>query len=394
VLSRVWKWALCVGGVVFILGAGLIVKQQWAQKSLHSQITLEAEKTMFSIKDSTITTPYGVFDVQEPVIFALLQSAAMQRIRNVQQYGPMSWVKKAPEFSRYSHCLGVWAVLRRFNAPLNEQIAGLLHDVSHTVFSHLGDHIFNHGSMLHSYQDEIHEWFLRKYGIDRVLSTYGIELRDVMHKNGTFKALESDLPDLCADRIEYNLRGGLVEGLLAKEDIEPILAALRWDNERWYFVDPIKAVQLARVSLYLTEHEWGSPSNNIVSDWMVKAIRRAFDLQVVTLDEIHFSTDDVIWERLTQSPDPIIKNFMFKALNYKDQFKFVDDPALADITVRSKCRGVNPWVLVKGEFKRLTDVDESYAKDFERTKQLVQTGWFVKFHDSADAQGKAVLQGV
>lgn len=391
-LSHNWKLVVSMGSIALL--AGVFFFYRYNVKSLQINKALGEESKMFIVEKNVITTPYGVFEVNEPVIFALLQSAAMQRIRNVHQYGPMGWVNEYPEFSRYSHCLGVWAVLRRFKASLNEQIAGLLHDVSHTVFSHLGDKIFNHNSMEHSYQDEIHEWFLRKYGIDKILSNYGIELRDVMHKSGKFKALESDLPDLCADRIEYNLRGGLFEGLLNAQDVEQILAALRWDNDRWYFTDATKAAQLGRVSLYLTEHEWGSPANALVSDWMVSAIRRAFDLQVITLDEIHFSTDDVIWERLTQSPDPIIKNFMSKALSYKKQFKFVDNPGDAHRIIRSKCRGINPWVLEHNEFKRLTEIDDSYAKDFERTKSLVQTGWYIKFHDSLDVQGQTVLQGV
>lgn len=334
---------------------------------------------MFSIQDDKITTLYGTFPVKEQVIFDLIQSAAFQRIRHIHQYGVMRWIRNVPEYSRYSHCLGVWAILRRFGAPLNEQIAGLLHDVSHTVFSHLGDHIFNHHSEKNSYQDDIHEWFLRKFSLDKVVANYGIELREILHKSDGYRMLEQDLPDLCADRIEYNLRGGLMVNVINEKEIEEILEALRFQEGRWFFVDQAAAVKFSKISLYLTVNEWGSSFNHIIYSLVAKAVRRALELQVVTFDEIHFSTDDMIWERLTHATDAKIKYFMDKAMNYKDLYHEVEDPAKADKLLKTKFRGVNPWIYVAGEYKRLIEIDAPFAAEYEKVRDQVSRGWAVKF---------------
>lgn len=43
---------------------------------------------------------------------------------------------------RYDHSVGVMLLIRMLGGTLEEQIAGLLHDVSHTAFSHVADYVF------------------------------------------------------------------------------------------------------------------------------------------------------------------------------------------------------------------------------------------------------------
>lgn len=380
--------AVKVAGSIILIGViviGYYSNRATRQIATHEKGALESENTMYSFHNNKIITPYGTFEVGEPVIFDLIQSAAFQRIRHIHQYGIMRWVKNSPEYSRYSHCLGVWAILRRFGAPLNEQLAGLLHDVSHTVFSHLGDHIFNHNSARSSYQDDIHEWFLRKYSIDKILLNHGIELRDVLHKSDRYKMLEQDLPELCADRIEYNLRGGLIEGLISKEEIEEILAALRFDEGRWFFVDQEAALKFAKIPLHLTVHEWGSPGNHLAYAWAAKAVRRGLELQVITFDEVHFSTDDIIWERLTNATDSAIQGYMDKVIHYKYLYEVVENPAGADKIFNTKFRGVNPWVMLDDEYKRLTEVNRSFNSLYADVLEKVKRGWPVKFAKGIEA---------
>lgn len=90
----------------------------------------------------TVETFYGPVEVKEPVLLELIQSPAMQRLKHVNQYGVAFFTTHREEYTRYDHSLGVFAILRKNNASLEEQISGLLHDISHTVFSHTGDWIF------------------------------------------------------------------------------------------------------------------------------------------------------------------------------------------------------------------------------------------------------------
>src|SRR5690242_2968432 len=110
-----------------------------------------------------VHTIYRDLQVTEPVLIDLFNSATMERIKHIHQYGATDYViVQNKEYTRYEHCVGVWALLRIYGAPLEEQIAGLLHDASHTVFSHVGDILFDHTSAYNSYQDDIHQWYLEQ----------------------------------------------------------------------------------------------------------------------------------------------------------------------------------------------------------------------------------------
>jgi hypothetical protein len=243
----------------------------------------------------------------------------------------------------------------------------------------LGDHIFNHHSERGSYQDDIHEWFLRKFNIDKILSAYSIDLRDIMHKNESYRMMEQDLPDMCADRIEYNLRGGVVEGLITDKEIEPILQHLKFADGNWFFDDVAAAAKFAAIPLHLTEHVYGSVANDFVYTWAAKAIRRALEVHVVTFDEVHFSTDKVIWDRLLNATDPEIKDCMNKVVNYRSMYSTTSDLEHADRVIRTKFRGVNPLVMVNGTLQRLYDLDQKFAQEYDRVCTAVRVGRGIKF---------------
>src|SRR5580658_5391659 len=96
--------------------------------------TLLAATSTRSIDDRVsiiITTIYGSATITEPILIELLQSQAINRLQHINQYGIMKFVTKE-EYTRYEHSVGVLYLLRHFGASLEEQVMGLLHDVSHT----------------------------------------------------------------------------------------------------------------------------------------------------------------------------------------------------------------------------------------------------------------------
>lgn len=277
--------------------------------------TISIEKSFSSLMVHTI---YGDFEVTEPVLIDLFESPIMQRIKHVRQYGVLDYIiKQKKEYTRYEHCVGVWALLRMYGATLEEQIAGLLHDASHTIFSHVGDMLFNHNSADSSYQDDIHEWYLKQYNIDLLLGYHNIALADVLHKNGTHIMLERNLPDICADRLEYNLHAGLLTDMLTIDDITTILEDIRYENGQWFFVNRESAKKLALVSLFNTEHVWSSDANQYIYTWTAHALNRALTIGLLTTDDIHFSTDPMIWDKLWISNDTFIMECLDKIIHYK-----------------------------------------------------------------------------
>ena len=335
----------------------------------------------------TLDTVYGSYDITEPVLIDLLQSPCVQRLKKINQYGVRSYLKKEPSYTRYEHSIGVLVLLRRFGASLQEQIAGLLHDVSHTVFSHVGDHVFakkKDGSIVQSkgdaYQDSIHGWFLHNTEIETILFKYDIAIKDILHKNGSFSMLEQKLPNICADRLEYNLYGGYVEGILTQKDIADIIATIQFDKNQlvWFFTDQHTARKCAQASLYLTEHIFASLWGAVTYHWAARALLRAVDINLISLHDIHFSIDDVVWHALITSQDPEIKCSMHNMFLCDKQYT-AGTLEQHDFCITAKFRGINPFIKYNGELRRLTNVDTLYAQEYCRVKQLVTSKRYVTY---------------
>src|SRR5882672_946575 len=115
---------------------------------------------------------YGKTDITSEVILELINSKPLQRLKGIAQYGIPDVFYHHKNYSRYEHSVGVMLLLRRLGASEEEQIAGLLHDVSHTAFSHVIDWVVGEGGA-ESYQDEQHEHFIRESEIPRILKKHG-----------------------------------------------------------------------------------------------------------------------------------------------------------------------------------------------------------------------------
>ncbi len=321
-----------------------------------------------------LKTIYGTFTITEPELIALLESPTVQRMKKIHQYGVTRYRVDFP-YTRYDHSIGVMVLLRKFGATLNEQIAGLLHDASHTAFSHVGDIVFDHKDHTQSYQDSIHEWFLSKTETPEVLKKFGLTVEDVFHKSGDHQMLEQDLPDICADRFEYNLMGMLGEGLLPQKDINDILDNITFKDGLWIFTNLDDAKKFAYAQLRLNELTWGDPWNGLGYHLAARALKRAIALKLITHDQMHFGSDDEIWNILLQSGNALITQTTDQILDPEKYYELADE---GEFRIQPKFRGIDPWVEVDGDIKRLCEIDSEFADEFEKTKQKLNTGFWAK----------------
>lgn len=315
----------------------------------------------------TVETVYGSVKVTEPVLLELLEHPSFHRLKNINQYGIMAFVKPEQKYTRHEHSLSVFYMLRTFGADLEEQVAGLLHDVSHTAFSHVAD--FVHGSVQdkYSYQDSIFKWYLSETGLLKVLQKHGFE-RVADFGNGVeYKMLKDDLPNLCADRLEYNLYGGYVEGWLTAQEMKAIVKKITYKDGQWMFTCPQAAKTFAKISIDLSVQNWSSAENAFISTTIASVLKRAFTLGVITKDDFHFSTDKKVMDALRKSNDQMIVTWLSKIDNHAQSYK-QGTPQKYDLHFKGKFRGVDPLISTDGKVMRLTALDEEYA-DYLKTQK-------------------------
>lgn len=116
---------------------------------------------------------YGKEEIREPLLLDILSSDAMQRARGISQHGITALIGITPPFSRFDHSLGTMILVRRLGADIHEQVAALLHDISHTAFSHVVDYVFDdHNGQ--NYHEEQMEEFVANTDIPEMLERYGL----------------------------------------------------------------------------------------------------------------------------------------------------------------------------------------------------------------------------
>ena len=324
----------------------------------------------------TITSLYGTVTITEPVLIDLFQAPSIKRLEHINQYGITPFIKTLPPYSRFTHSVGVMILLRLYGAPLAEQIAGLLHDVSHTVFSHVGDFLYT-ATHNDSYQDTIHEWFIEQTELKDILARHNYSIGDIIHKSGMFPLLEQEIPEICADRLEYVLYGGQLTNIISQEDIIYLLKHLKTKNNQWYFDDLHAARLFGECALSLTKNEFASASGLLTYKWAAQALHRACEINLIDKHEIHFSIDQLIWQKLCSCEDVHIKQHMHNLKNFASiiSLSTIHD---YDIHMIGKFRGINPLVLHNNELKRLTEWDTEFKQEFEKVEQTIAQGWYIK----------------
>lgn len=329
---------------------------------------------MSALWSEKFETFYGQVQVEEPVLIELIHSPALQRLKSIHQYGVAYYTTHREEYNRYDHSLGVFALLKIKGASIEEQIAGLLHDVSHTAFSHVGDWVFGKEYQEDDYQSAILRLYLAVSGVEEILNRHGYTIEKISPKRNEFTMLEQSLPNLCADRIDYNIQGAFFQNFLTKEEAQELFQDLSFIDGKWILSRKDLAEKLTRFSLFMTEDCWGSAVNYLTSRWLADAILHGIKTGLISWNEFHFGTDQKIWDKLSASFDPLIQNRMQMLTHPQDYFRFVD-PKLATSFVKFRCRGVDPWLKVGEEVVRLTSLNPVLEKEFQKTKKQAAEGW-------------------
>ena len=75
---------------------------------------------------------FGDFEIKEEVLIELLNSQAIQRLKNIDQAGYAKGFFPHSR-NRFDHSVGVFLLIRKYGGSLEEQMAGLIHDVSELI---------------------------------------------------------------------------------------------------------------------------------------------------------------------------------------------------------------------------------------------------------------------
>lgn len=166
---------------------------------------------------------YGEFKVDK-VLEELILSKPVQRLKGVHQAGASYLMNEKWNVTRFDHSVGAMLLIKKLGGSVEEQIAGLLHDVSHTAFSHVIDYVFDNEN--ESYHEEIFSSVVKNSEIPAILSKHGYNYEDILLDDSKWTLLEKSAPELCADRVDYTLRDMYTYGYISLEEVHSFLEDL------------------------------------------------------------------------------------------------------------------------------------------------------------------------
>jgi len=311
---------------------------------------------------------YGRCDVEDQLILDIMASKPLQRLKGINQAGASQYAIKGKDISRYEHSVGVMLLLRRLGASQEEQIAGLIHDIPHTAFSHVIDFVFK--SSDHSYHEKHMERVFWGSEIPGILQAGGIEPAGILDES-RFGLLERKIPDLCADRLDYTFRDVTAYN---GEDAEVrfLLTKLAVSEGEIVMADADSAWRLALLYLHADYTRWSDPKEIALFQILGDAIRIALDEGTLVLDDL-FKDDKHVMDKLRMSKD---KQILEKLGFLSPDMKVIPDKE--GIMLHNKVRYIDPLFIREGKLIRTSELFPAVKEQIEKHNQKIRQGFRVK----------------
>ena len=306
---------------------------------------------------------YGTAQITEPVIIDLVKSNALQRLKCIDQAGYFEVFLPASSHSRFEHSLGVYILLKKYGAPLEEQIAGLIHDVSHSAFSHCIDYVFGaEKQKTHRHQDSLFSDFVAKSDIPTILHKYSINLSYILNERH-FPLKEKELPDLCADRIDYSLRTAVVYKVITNKELHYFFHHLQTLKNQWIFDSYSSAQKYAHLFRTLNDEYYSGLPSITMFYTVGQYVKYALSKKYTNWQEL-YTTDKKVLKKINKHlSEDIHLQRLWNRMN--NRIKVVCDLKNYETVVYCKSRLVDPWYLENKKIQRISDKNPKWKTIIE-----------------------------
>ena len=289
---------------------------------------------------------YGEVKVEDPGVLALIECPTFRRLQGIKQAGPSALAFPFKTVTRFEHSLGVYLLLGRLGADLREQIAGLLHDISHTAFSHAVDFVFTSEEQDH--HEGLKPEFLGRPDMAAALAKLGFQPEE-FYDDSIYPLLEQPLPDLCADRLDYFFRDSLACSVTTPDQIARFLEHLTIVGTTIAFTDPTVAREAVDRFAVMNRDWWASPTEAYIYNEFADAIREAFRTGVLRKSDL-LGDDSQVLTKLRSAKVSRIGEKLQHVLRFRPEAVHGFSPKIVP-----KNRWLDPMVVDGSTLRRLSD---------------------------------------
>jgi hypothetical protein len=299
---------------------------------------------------------YGPAEISEPALLDLLETRALQRLNGILQHGISGLVGVTNPTTRLEHSIGTMLLVRRLGGTLEEQIAALVHDVSHTAFSHVIDYVYDQRDS-QTYHEQNKERYVANTDLPCTLARHGYDWQEVIDED-RYPILEQPGPALCADRLDYFFRDSVPLGLATAKQIQQAIEHLTVRDRRIAADNTETARFLAYNFIAADDLSWSNFQEVGLYELTAQAIKAG--LQAGVIAELDFwTTDAELWDKLAGSDDGGVHRWLPMV---SADTRFTWDETHANWWVSTKIRTLDPGVTLNGRVLPLSALDPEFAE--------------------------------
>jgi uncharacterized protein len=323
---------------------------------------------------------YGTFEI-DGVLAELIDSRPIQRLKGIHQGGACYLVNPEWNVTRYEHSVGVMLLIRHLGGSVEEQIAGLLHDVSHTAFSHVVDTVF--GKADEDYHEDIFAKVIERSEIPAILQRHGYDYRDLLLDDSQWRILEQSAPDLCSDRLDYTLRDTCRYGWRDPEEARAFAGTLRF-HEGKVCTATVEAAEWFTDAYYkLVIGFFLHPLNLYSYEQLAAALRLALEKGLLTRADLLLEDEQVLEKLRGEADADVIR--LLDALH--PQVQVEENERDYDFARKNKLRLIDPLVLTDAGLARASELSPRVKAAGEAAFAKATKGTCVKVMSTTRTNG-------
>lgn len=315
---------------------------------------------------------YGKQEITNPSVISIIQTPEFQRLKGINQYGVGNYMTPKMPTTRYSHSVGVYLFLRKLGATFEEQLAGLLHDISHTAFSHVIDYFFKEYTTQEFHHNYFHS-IISNSKIKDIVEKEGFSVKQITDHD-RFKILEAEGKELNADRLDYAMRDGILFGTFKKDVVEKALSSFVINDGKIVMSDKESAAGIAWGFFNTSRRYWTHPLFGGSYEVLCVALRIAKDKGIIT-EKDFFLTDDEIMKKVRDAKNDKI-NYYLDNIDWTNLEEC--GPERADFKVVLKPRYIDPPFIDGERIVRYSEVDDEFKKKVEMFVDSINRGFSVR----------------
>ena len=312
----------------------------------------------------------------------------MQRLSGIGLLCGTDWTslyKNRFFYSRLDHSVGVALIIWNFTKEKTQTIAGLLHDVSTTVFSHVSD--FRKGDALTqtSTEEPTTKMILSDSALCKLMESDGIEPKDVVDYH-IYPIADNEIPALSADRLEYMYPSGLaLDGSWTFEEIAKTYNNLtilkNEENKDELGFKTIEMAELYCKKFCMIGHILQLNENKLCLQLLSQIMSKAVELNVLQEEDFMTLSESKIIEKiesfiskktlsLEEQKFATMYNTFRKMTKVEHTNQKLPEDEYFCVSLKVKQRYINPLVKVgtnSQQAKRLSEVSDfanKLIKDF------------------------------